>query len=58
MLAPLFSAFEVARKRLNRMLNAARIRVCPVVDTEVEECLLVAILLRPQAGSGRKTISV
>jgi hypothetical protein len=43
MLDPLFSAVEVARERLNRMLNAAMICVCPVVYTHVADCLLVAI---------------
>ncbi len=44
MLGPLFSAVEVARKCLNRMLDGAKSRVCPVVYTDVEDCLLVAIL--------------
>ena len=44
MLGPLFSAVEVARERLNRMLGAAKIRVCTVVDTDVPDCLFVAIL--------------
>ena len=33
MLGPLFSAVEVARERLTSMLDAAKIRVCPVVYT-------------------------
>jgi hypothetical protein len=44
MLGPLFSAVDVARERLNRMVDAAKIRVCPVVYTDVADCLLVAIL--------------
>jgi len=33
MLGPLFSAVEVARERLNRMLDSAKIRVCFFADT-------------------------
>lgn len=61
MLGPLFSAVEVAREHLNRMLDAAKIRVCSVVNTDVADCLLVAILpCRPDtptsAGVRAKTI--
>jgi|SRR6266852_4257024 hypothetical protein len=44
MLGPLFSAVEVAREHLNRILDAAKIGVCTVVDTDVADCLFVAIL--------------
>jgi hypothetical protein len=41
MLEPLFFAVEVARKHLNKMLDAAKIRVCTVVNTDAAGCLLV-----------------
>ena len=44
MLGPLFSEVEVARKHLKKMLGAAKIRVCPIVDTDGEDCLLVVML--------------
>jgi hypothetical protein len=44
MLETLFSAIEVALEHLNRMLDAAKIRVCSVVNTDLADCLLVAIL--------------
>src|ERR1700730_3030769 len=50
MLGPLFSAVEVARERLTSMLDAAKIRVCSVVHTDVADCLLVAILPTPPIG--------
>ena len=43
MLGPLFSA--VAREHLKSMVDAERIRVCSVVNTDLAYCLLVAILL-------------
>jgi hypothetical protein len=58
MLGPLFSAVEVARERLNRMLDAAKTRVCSVVHTDVEIVCLSRYCLAAQADSGRKTISV
>ena len=44
MLGPLFSVVEVARKHLNRILDAATICVCPVVYTDVADCLIVVAL--------------
>ncbi len=45
-------------KHLNRMLDAAKIRVCPVVHTDWQIVCLSRYCLATQAGSGRKTISV
>jgi hypothetical protein len=47
MLGPLFSEVEVAREGLNRMLDAAKIRVCPVV-----------YMLEEKAGKGHISVSV
>jgi hypothetical protein len=47
MLGPLFSEVEVAREGLNRMLDAAKIRVCPVV-----------YMLEEKAGKGHTSVSV
>jgi hypothetical protein len=44
MLGSLFSAIEVALEHLNGMLDGAKIRVCSIVNTDVADCLLVAIL--------------
>jgi hypothetical protein len=47
MLGPLFSEGVVAREGLNRMLDAAKIRVCPVV-----------YMLEEKAGKGHISVSV
>jgi hypothetical protein len=57
MLGPLFSAIDVARERLDRMLDAAKIRVCSVVNTDVADCLLSRYGLAAKAGSGRKLLA-
>ena len=44
MLGPLFSALAVARGRLKSMLDAAKIRVCTVMNTGAADCLLFAML--------------
>jgi hypothetical protein len=44
MLGTLFSVIEVAFEHLNGRLDAAKIRVCPILNTDVADCLLVAIL--------------
>jgi hypothetical protein len=44
MLGPLFSAVEVAREHLDGMLDAPKTRVCSVLNTDVADCLLAAIL--------------
>ena len=45
MLGPLFSAVPVAREHLKRMVDAGRTGVCSVVNTDLVDCRLVAILL-------------
>ena len=55
MLETLFSAIEVALEHLNRMLDAAKIRVCSVVNTDVADCLLVAILAYSPGSLRQKT---
>jgi hypothetical protein len=57
-LGPLFSAVEVACEHLNRMLDAARIRVCSVVNTEGADSLLVAILACRPGWLRKKTYNV
>jgi hypothetical protein len=57
MLGPLFSAIDVARERLDSMLDAAKIRVCSVVNTDVADCLLSRYGLAAKAGSGRKLLA-
>jgi len=44
MFGPIFFAVEVACERLNGMLGARKIRVCSLVYSGVEICLLLAIL--------------
>jgi len=42
-------------KRLNSRLDAGRIGVCPVLDTDVADCLLVAMARFVWCGVGRQT---
>jgi hypothetical protein len=57
MLVPPFSAVEVAREHLNRRLDAAKIGVCSIVNTDVADCLLSRYCLAAQVGSGRKLLA-
>ena len=55
MLGTLFSVIEVAFEHLSRRVDAAKIRVCSVLYTDVADCVLVAILPYSPGSPPQKT---
>jgi hypothetical protein len=55
MLGTLFSPVEVALEHLNKRLDAAKIRVCSVLNTDAADCLLVVILAYSPGSLRQKT---